>query len=301
DHFTFLQEYAGKKFMDVVEILGGTRLLTVEERREIEERREKWEQAEKDRIQRTRSAVETIFAEAAPIAGTHAAAYLEARGMRVSKNWTFDLRFTANLKYRGYPGGDADQEVDLGAFPAMVAAIRNTSGAIIGLHRTYLDKSEPKKLSPPGDQKRNRAKKIMGEQRGGLIYLSPPAPILAMGEGIETTRSWSALGLIDADIAIAAAVSLGNLSGGSLGTERHPKDASKRIPNGLPDMDHPGVVLPEVVREVIELGDGDSDPFMTRARLLVAARRFRKQGRTVSVSMAPAGMDFNDVLMAGDQ
>jgi len=298
DHFSVLTELGGKTFMEAVEVLGGVRLITVEERQAIEVRNKEWEDEERKQLERTRKSIAHTFTTGKPIAGTHVAAYLEqTRGLRVGKSWTFDLRFIPDLVYRGFATADAEESVDLGAFPAMVAAIRAPGGEIVGLHRTYLDRDAPKKLTPPGDQRRNKAKKVLGEQRGGYIRLSPDASRLAVGEGIETSRAWLELGYGGDDIAVGAAVSLGNLSGGSMGSMEHPDDPAKRIPNGIPDMDRPGMVLSTCVRELILLGDGDSDPAMTRARLLVGGRRFRNLGISVSFAMAPAGLDFADLLL----
>jgi len=296
DHFSFLQELAGKSFHDAVEFLGGVRLITAEERRAIEQRNAAWEAEERANRQRTMTSVQRIFDNGKTIQGTHAEAYLTARGLRVVKHWTFDIRFVAALTYRGWPDPEADDTVELGVFPAMIAAIREPSGDIIGLHRTYLDPDRPAKLTPPGDQRRNKAKKVLGEQRGGIIRLSPMGPRLAMGEGIETSQAWfsGGFGGID-DVAVAAAVSINNMAGSCMGTAEHPTDPSKRVPNGIPDMDHAGVVLPDEVREVVLIGDGDSEPAMTRARLMVAGRRYRNLGRRVFVSMAPQGKDFADL------
>lgn len=301
NHIRFLMEYVGQKFHEAVETLGGTRLITKEERDQIEANRRKIEQEERQRQERTRSAVERIFDAGKPVAGTHVEAYLAARGLPVVSRWTFDLRFVPDLTYRGFVDEDAGEAVDLGKFPAMIAAIRDRHDKIIGLHRTYLDQSKPVKLSPPGDARRNKAKKVMGEQRGGMIRLSPPAPHLTMGEGIETSQAWFALGYGDEETAIAAAVSLGNMSGSSTGSSPHPKDDRKRVPNGDPDMDRPGLVLPTWVQSVTLLGDGDSDPYMTRARLLVAARRYHRSGRGVFIHMAPDGCDWNDVLVRDEE
>jgi hypothetical protein len=252
--------------------------------------------------QETQESVERLWMSATPIAGTRAAAYLEARGLTPPARLTQDLRFVPDLVYHGYANAEADRTSPLGSYPAMVAAIRSVDGTIIGLHRTYLDPSQPRKLTPPGDRSRNKAKKVMGEQRGGMIRLGEIGECLAIGEGIETVLSWYVLGLVDHDVSLATSVSLGNLSGGATGTVPHPKkkrpDGSPLpIPNGAPDFDRPGVILPQQVRRVILLGDGDSDPESTRARLLVAARRFHQQGREMLVSMAPDGSDFNDLLL----
>lgn len=298
DHFAVLQQLGGKTFHEAVEVLGGTRFVTVEERQQIEARNKQWAEEERVEKQKGRTAAERTFEKGQPVAGTHVEAYLAARGLPVTKRWTFDLRFIAQLPYKGFASAGEGEATVLGSYPAMVAAIRDASGTIIGVHRTYLDPQKPVKLTPPGDQKRNKAKKVLGEATGGMIRLSPITPRLAMGEGIETSQAWFALGEGGDDISITAAVSLGNLSGGCTAFVEHPTNPDKRIPNGEPDMDRPGVVLPQEVEEVILLGDGDSEPKFTMARLLTAGRRFRQQGRKVAISFAPEKMDWNDVLQA---
>lgn len=296
DHFTALSELGGKTFGEAVEVLGGVRLITAEERAEIEDRDRRWQEQEKKDRERARSSSERLFKEGKPLAGTHAEAYLAARGLPVVSRWTFDLRFLPSLTYRGFADADADETVELGSFPAMIAAIKDRDGKLIGLHRTYLDPNRPAKLTPPGDGRRNKAKKVMGEQRGGMILLSPPAKCMALGEGIETSQAWFALGLGGDDVSVAAAVSLGNLSGSATGSSPHPVHENRTVPNGIPDRERPGILLPRHVETAILIGDGDSDPHMTRARLLVAARRFTAAGVGVMVSMAPDGKDFADVL-----
>lgn len=231
-----------------------------------------------------------------PVAGTHADAYLEARGLTVTPRWTLDLRFAPALPYFGYPKPGDDKLIELGSFPALLAAIRDVDGELIGVHRTYLDPDVPRKLSPPGDPKRNSPKKIVGNMKHGMIRLSPPGPLLVIGEGIETSQSAYQLGIGGDDPAVAAAVSLGNLSGASTGSLDHPSIERRKIPNCEPDVDRPGVILPAGVEELILLGDGDSDPATTLAYLTVAGRRFRAAGLKVYVAMAPEGLDWNDVL-----
>lgn len=252
--------------------------------------------SESRRSQRVRRNAVELFESGSLIVGTHAAAYLAARGLSVSPSWSFDLRFIERLPYFGYATPDDEEQRDLGEFPAMVAAIRNVRGEIIGAHRTYLDPKEPRKLTPPGDSDRNAAKKVLGKAGGGLIWLSKPAPVLVIGEGIETSRSGYELGIGGADAAVAAAVSLPNLSGGATGTLPHPSIPRRVIPNGEPDVDRPGAMLPPDVREVIILGDGDSDRPTTFAHLMTAGRRWKSEGRTVFIAPAPDGEDWNDVL-----
>lgn len=267
------------------------------ERRE-ERRDQELARAEVEARKQERSAdrAARIFNDSTPIAGTQADAYLRRRGIFLTPEMSSDLRFAAGLEYRGYADPDANEETALGVFPCMAAAIRNAVGEIIGIHRTYLDPAEPVKLKPPGDTKQNKAKKSFGTVMGGAIRLGPVRRIMAIGEGIETCASWYQLDYGPDDIGIMSAVSLGNLSGAATGTIRHP-NGKGTIPNGVPDLARPGIVLPDGVEEVILLGDGDSEPIATRARLLTAGSRFRTQGLTVSLQLVLAKADFNDVLL----
>lgn len=254
------------------------------------------EDSESRRARRSKRSAVELFDSAALVMGTHAAAYLTARGLAVTERWTFDLRFAPRLPYYGYAGPDDEEQTELGEFPALLAAIRNAGGDLIGVHRTYLDRGEPRKLAPPGDAARNGAKKILGKMGGGLIRLSPPGPILLIGEGIETSRSAYDLGIGGDDPAVAAAISLGNLAGGSSGTLPHPVVKRRTIPNAEPDPERPGAPIPPEVEEVILLGDADSDRPTTLAHLLTAGRRWRAEGHKVFVAMAPDGRDWSDVL-----
>jgi DNA primase len=54
--------------------------------------------------------------------------------------------------------------------------------------------------------------------------------------------------------------------------------------------------LPEAVREVIVLADGD-DPGEAAAR--ECALRWQREGRRVRIARPPRGQDFNDMLAGG--
>ena len=56
------------------------------------------------------------------------------------------------------------------------------------------------------------------------------------------------------------------------------------------------IAVPASVREVIVLGDGDSEEFLTHKALLRAAQRWTRPGITIRLCMAPQGADFNDIL-----
>lgn len=248
----------------------------------------------KAKEKKSRSAA-ALIASGISIFGTLAEAYYRARCIDIQESEAIDLRFIPALEYRGYADPDADQETVLGSFPCIVAAMRDKNREIVGAHRTYLDPKQPVKLKAPGDHSRNLAKKMFGQK--GLIFLGEPGPIMAVGEGIETSLAWGRLGRIESDFCLATAGDLGNLAGGWTDTIPHPKFQRRSIPNAIFDPARPGMPIPEIVSELILLGDGDSDPPNTHAHLLTAVRRHMAAGRTVSVDMAPAGKDWNDVLI----
>ena len=73
---------------------------------------------------------------------------------------------------------------------------------------------------------------------------------------------------------------------------------------GVPDMDDADAFLPpEGVRELIFIQDGDSDPKLTRAKLLSGLRRAKAAVASVErIRIVPAGdgRDLNDLLMDAD-
>lgn len=271
------------------------------------------EQEEAAKRRRDEEAVASVLRRAVPIEGTHAEAYFRARELRPAKGLTCDLKFVPDLDYWGFADAKTKVLTHLATLPAMAAIIRDVAGAVLGVHQTYFDAREPRKWFAPWEadvapkDRRNQAKKIRkaGETiDGGMIRLGMIGDKLAMGEGIETTLSWHALGYGPEDVTLAAAISLGNLAGGWTGTLPHPTRTNPKsgkpthYPNGIPDMDKPGVILPDHVAEVILLGDGDSERLATEGAVLTCARRYRAQGRVVSTHWAPPGMDWNDVERA---
>jgi hypothetical protein len=62
----------------------------------------------------------------------------------------------------------------------------------------------------------------------------------------------------------------------------------------------PGIAVPDSISDIVLLGDGDSDRFVTGCALVRAAARFARPGRTVRAAWAPAGKDFNDLLRADE-
>ncbi len=132
--------------------------------------------------------------------GTHAEAYLRARGLARCRFPA--LRFHPQLRYR--------EGSSVLRLPALVAAVTGDDGAVQGVHRTWLDPRRPAKadLASP--------RKALGRIHGLAVRFGTPADRVApllVGEGIETVLS-----LVTAvpEITAAAALSAGSLGSFSI-------------------------------------------------------------------------------------
>lgn len=110
-----------------------------------------------------------------PIQGTHAEAYLHARGIRNCSHAS--LRFHPALHYR--------ERDDVRTLPALVAAATDPHGRITGVLRTYLDPERPAKARVPAP------KKALGSIIGSTVRFAAPKTnaCVVAGEGIETVLS----------------------------------------------------------------------------------------------------------------
>jgi hypothetical protein len=303
---------------------GGRREETDEEREAREARARQWREAAQLRLareakeaaakrKRDQEACEAILSRAVKLEGTHGEAYFRERGLTPPRRMLGDVRFVAGVDYWGVPKPYLkNQQLEhLATLPAVVCVIRDIEGRPVAIHMTFLDPDKPSKWVAPWEadvpkkERLNPSKKIRNIAEtwsGGMIRLGLIGERLAIAEGVETALSWHAMGYGPEDISIAAAASLDNLVGGVTGSVDHPvkrkPDGSPyRIANGWPAPDKPGVLLPEWVREVIILGDGDSDPWHTQGRIAAQVRRWKAQGRVVSVHMAPPRCDWNNALV----
>jgi len=145
-----------------------------------------------------------------------------------------------------------------GTWPGMVALVaRGHDGEPLAVHRTFLARDGAGK-APVTPQRM-----MLGPCRGGAVRLAVPTGKLMVGEGLETC--------------LAAMQATGLPAWAALSTS-----GLRALP------------LPAEVHEVIVLADGD-DP--GEAAALDAARRWKREGRTVRIARPPTGMDFNDVLL----
>jgi hypothetical protein len=281
--------------------------LTECERRAILERSEKAAAADKVRRREQddssarfreyeRRALFDIWQAASPIAGTLAEDYLALRGLHASGGAR--LRFHASLAFWDKPKCHGGMIVHEG--PALVAAIEGPNGHFAGVHRTWIDLSKPKGKAIIADLKTGEilpSKKVRGSIKGGSIRLVSggidadvpgdrnDAEILFIGEGIETVLAVA--NFLESrpseyphwrGAEFRSGVSLGNICGKAAGRVRHPTqtltDSLGRVrPHFVPDNeplddpDFPIIPIASNVRELVLLGDGDSEPYFTRQAL----------------------------------
>ena len=131
-------------------------------------------QTAEDRI----AAARRLFAISQPVRGTAAEAYLARRGI-VLLSGTGALRFHPACYYRGEDGTQA--------LPALIAAVTDGAGRIMGVHRTW--------LAPGGAGKARLAtpRRAMGALLGHGVRFgfgdAGEADVIAAGEGLETMLS----------------------------------------------------------------------------------------------------------------
>lgn len=314
DVIKLLRLATGCDFMQAVERLGGSRVLSDAEAAKLEAKRAAVEAKRAGEQERYRlkeiAACRTIWDSAALSGLGGVETYFAARGCRLPA--TAALRCVASLPY--WHGSDEDETgrsvpriIHRG--PAMIAAMVDNFGEFAGVHITYLaaDFAGKAEIFDPETGEQLVAKKVRGSKTGAHIVVrsggvSPRR--LFMGEGIETvaTVATALAGLrkLGPGDAFWSSCDLGNLGGPHLGTIDHPtakspKGRAQRLPGPVPDMTGRAIALPESVTHVVLLGDGDSEPVLTETTLERARRRYSGTGVTVAVAMAPAGCDFNDL------
>ena len=297
----------GVDFKTAVARLGGAAELDPAHAAKLEKKRERTrlarETSEERRRETERKKLHESWKQIAKIEGTVAQRYLEARGLQLPPS--IGLRFVTALPYHN---GGAHK---LHSGPAMVAAFVRRDGKFGGLHQTWLkaDGAGKAEIVDADNGELLPAKKMRGQKVGSHIAVAAfGKPLrLFIAEGIETVLSvYTAMKLegrsLD-DVAFWAAGDLGNLAGRAADTIDHPTlkrpdGKPQRVPNRVPDPQDQGLAIPDSVDELVLLGDGDSEPFLTECAMTRAARRYVRGGRRVFVAMAPSGQDFNDALRA---
>lgn len=140
--------------------------------------------------------------------------------------------------------------------PAMVALVTGRDDRPVAVHRTFLNRDGSGKAPVEPDRM------TLGPIAGAAVRLAPVAARLAVGEGIETCLSV----MQETGLPTWAALST----------------------TGLKLLE-----LPDVVREVVILADGDDEG---EAAARAAALRWKREGRRVQIARPPRGLDFNDMI-----
>jgi hypothetical protein len=242
-----------------------------------------------------------------PWRGTLVEDYFTCRGVMVPANAR--LRFHPSMPM--FTDGREREPMLVHRGPAMLAPFLDGGGIFRGLHITWIDMSAPNckaMVHHPDTGEVLPSKKMRGTKAGCYLDLGgereAPQRIVA-GEGIETVAAvYSALARAGRDVsrtAFRASGDLGNLAGKATATIAHPtlrtdQGRARRVPGPDPDPNSPAMPVPDQVPELVLLGDGDSEPFLTRNALERASRRHAREGRAIRVRFAPAGLDFNDVM-----
>jgi len=187
-----------------------------------------------------------IWADARPAFDTLGDAYLADRRL---------AGLSASRALRFHP---ATPHPEGGRLPALIAAVLDATGIIVGIHRTYLDPATGRKAAA------EPAKASLGPVWGGAVRLDPEAEELTVGEGIESAASAGRVFRLPAWAALSA---------GNLGR---------------------GLVLPRDIRSIVIAADPD-EAGQRAAR--EAEQRWRMEGRRVRVATPDdPKADFNDLL-----
>ena len=199
----------------------------------------------------TKAAI-ALWHRAQPIKETyskHGLKYLASRGLTIDNNID-DLRFLRDTWLRVN-----EQKLVL---PAIIACVRNGSGDIIAVHRTFLDPEKPIKASI------DKPKRALGGLTGGACWFRKKDPSLIIAEGLETALS---LGMAFPTVSLASGLTAHHLS---------------------------VMEIPSFYRRVMIAADNDT-PGKNAAKTL--KENIHDEGRHI-VIVTPRGADFNDDLRA---
>ena len=193
----------------------------------------------------------SIWADAAVVDGTPAERYLRRRGI-VTGTSQPELRFARVPAWKDYKTGRSGPNL-----PALIGAVRNVEGDVVGVQRIFLAEDGSK-------AKMDRPKLSLGHIAGGALRLGPPpTDSLIVCEGPED--------------GLTLAQELGMPVWVALGTAN------------LPSMG-----LPDGIRVVTIAGDNNPPGV---AAVAAAAAAFTNQRRTVRTMFPdPMFVDFNDQL-----
>lgn len=151
------------------------------ERREADyaAKRDREERAAREEEERRQFSAGELWVASSAIAGTHAEAYLLARGIPVPPGgWDECLRFHGRAIY------ELDRRL---VFPALICRVDDAFGDLTAVWKIFLDPKKPSKA--PVD----KAKIGAGVAAGGAVRIGGVAAHIGLAEGLETSLAARAL------------------------------------------------------------------------------------------------------------
>lgn len=272
----------------------------VAERKKKSEANKKKQEAEGARRRnRAINDARSLWGNCQPAQGTIVHDYLSCRGIKSNMlpDIPESIMFHPSLPYMAKGDDGRWQEIHKG--PAMVAVIQDANSRVVGMHRTWIDLDMANgKLAIQHNGQMMVAKKIIGSKRLGAIRFDKikGKSTLVMGEGIETTLTAKVARFYE-NAAYWCGIDLGHMSGRRITRGKGNKYA------GIPDLtDAHAWVPPATIDRLIFIQDGDSEPKLTRAKLLSGLRRAMAVAgiEQCKIVHAGEGVDLNDVLNDGD-
>lgn len=174
DAFTFLRDKEGMTFRQAFEVLTGDSFPTVPPD-ERARRKEADAQETASRIALARS----IWAASAPAAGTPAEVYARSRGIIIPLPET--VRFVMTPRWRDTETGEVGRN-----HPAMVCALQDAHGAIVGVQCVFLQDGGRRKYERQrADGTKAKAKLTFGVIVGSAFRIGPPSDHIVICEGPE--------------------------------------------------------------------------------------------------------------------
>lgn len=275
--------------------------------------REKQDNAWRDReVKQARG----IFFNASAEPHADVAGYLKARtGLHMPAEVFAYLRSNERCTY-WHGRDDRGHEIAHHTGVAMIAAFVDPAGHVTGCHQTWIDMGCSPKFRPDlgrdGKGEPLPTKKMRGTKRGSLIPLFGlmSSTRWVGGEGIENGLSIAGAEQFRQDTFYFAAGDLGNLAGPADPKSRFPHpQLMKADKNGKmrrvmvagpePKSDQSpdeAMQVPDHVRELVLLADGDSEIVFTAAAMARAEKRFERDGRTIETWWPPKDMDFSALM-----
>lgn len=147
-----------------------------------------------DRVKAAKSIYE-VWHKSVPLTGAIGEKYLVSRGIW-SQNIPTCLRFVAKLPYWHKVNKEDKRSTYFGDFPAILTPIRNASGKLVSIHRTFVSIDGASKAPVPDCKKLMTG---MEHLTGSIARLFPPSEdpelkgILGIAEGLETCLSVRAI------------------------------------------------------------------------------------------------------------